>query len=531
MLIKSFFQKREKAKISAERLKEIISVLNQRDVVHGITPEKLRCIFEDLGPMFVKLGQIMSMRTDILPQEFCDELMKLQADAKPLPYEQILEVVAAEYQTSIADIFQMIDPKPMGSASIAQVHAAVLKNGKKVVIKVQRPGIYDIMLQDIMLLRRAAQILQIISDNSSIVNFNTILDEMWSVAKQEMDFLVEANNNHEFVQCNRNVSYVSCPVVERTLTTSHILVMEYIDGIPIDNVKALEAAGYDMTEIGRKLGENYVKQIVEDGFFHADPHPGNIWVRNGDIVWLDLGMMGRLSKYDRSLFRRAIIALANNDAYEMEDVVLSLGKPRKRLDHVVLYNDIDDMMTRYTNIDFGSIDIGEVIRSILNIAQKHQIAIAPGMGILGRGTVILGCVLKKYCPNVSMIEILTKRVKQEFSLDVRTELLKLQRVIYRMSHKAVDIPGQLSDILRMTLKGQTKVNLDMTGCEEPIQQLDRMINKLVTCIISAALLLGSSIISTTDMAPKIMGIPFLGFIGYTTAILLCLRLLYSIMRH
>ncbi len=530
MLVQSFLSKRDKAKLSAERLKEIISVLNRREIVHGITPEKLRNIFEDLGPLFVKLGQIMSMRTDILPQAFCDELMKLRAEVTPLPYEQILEVIEAEYQTSVADIFKKIYPDPMGSASIAQVHAAILKDGRKVVVKVQRPGIYEIMSQDIMLLKRAAQVLKIISDSSSVINFHMIIDEMWAVAQQEMDFLMEASNNEEFRHCNRGVNYVSCPVVEKNLTTSHILVMEYIDGVPIDNVKAITKAGYDMDEIGRKLGENYMKQVVDDGFFHADPHPGNIWIRNGEIVWLDLGMMGRLSKYDCSLFRKAILALANNDAYGMEDVILSFGRPRKRIDHVVLYTDIDEMMTRYTGMDFGAIDIGEVIRSMLSIAQKHQIAIAPGLGILGRGTVILGCVLKKYCPNVSMIEIVAEHVKQDFRFDLRKEFLKLQRVIYRMSHKAVDIPGQISDILKMTLKGQTKVNLDLTGCEEPIQKIDHMINKIVICIISAALLLGSSIISTTQMSPQVMGIPLLGFVGYLAAILLCLRLLYSIMK-
>jgi ubiquinone biosynthesis protein len=530
-MMDGFFKRRDKAKISAERLKEIISVLNKREVVHGITPEKLRNIFEDLGPMFVKLGQIMSMRTDILPQEFCDELMKLQAEAKPLPYEQILDVIQSEYRQPISDIFTKIYPNPMGSASIAQVHAALLKDGRKVVIKVQRPGVYDIMMQDIMLLKRAAKILQIISDSSSVVNFNSIVDEMWAVAKQEMDFLIEARNNEEFMNFNRDVEYVSCPIVEKNLTTSHIMVMEYIDGIAIDDTDKIRAAGWDIDEIGRKLGENYMKQIVEDGFFHADPHPGNIWIRGGDIVWLDMGMMGRLSKYDRSLFNKAIMALANNDAYTMEDVVLSLGKSKKRVDHVLLYTDIDEMMTRYTNMDFGNIDIGEVIRSILDIAQKHQITIAPGIGILGRGTVILGCVLKKYCPNVSMIEILTERVKQEFKFNVKDEILKLQRLVYRVSHKAVDIPGQLSDILKMTLKGQTKVNLDLTGCEEPLKQMNRMINKLVICIISAALLLGSSIISTTQMSPQIMGIPLLGFLGYMAAILLCIKLLFSIMKN
>jgi len=201
--------------LATNRLKELVVVLRNREIMHGLTPEKLRMILEDLGPTFVKLGQVMSMRPDFLPQEYCDELVKLQTEVKPLPFTTIQIVIEEEYKTKWTKVFQSIDEQVLGSASIAQVHRAVLKTGEKVVIKVQRPGIYDVMSKDIVLLRRAATILKVISESSGVIDFNRILDEMWAIAKQEMDFLMESNHNDEFRQCNSDIDYVTCPIVNR----------------------------------------------------------------------------------------------------------------------------------------------------------------------------------------------------------------------------------------------------------------------------------------------------------------------------
>lgn len=516
---------------STGRLKELITVLKRRDIVHGLTPEKLRLILEDLGPTFVKLGQTMSMRPDFLPQEYCDELVKLRAEVNPLPFEEIQKVIEEEYKSGVFEVFAHIEKKPLGSASIAQVYKAVLRDGRAVVVKVQRPGIYDVMSKDIILLRKAASILKIISD-SEVLDFNMILEEMWAIAKQEMDFLMEANHNDEFRTFNRDIDYVSCPVVERSLTTSKILVMEYIDGIQIDKIDELTALGYEMKDIGMKLGENYVKQIIDDGYFHADPHPGNIWIRDGKIVWIDLGMIGKLSHRDKMTFRKAIIAIVNNDTYEMKNAVLSIGIQRRRINHAKLYTDIDDLMNRFVGTDFGSLDLGAFIKRVLAISKAHHIGFNPGISMLARGAITIEGVLRLCCPEINLVEILTTHMQADFkrNFSITDELERTKRDLYKLTRKSMNIPAQLSDILKMTIKGQTKMNLDLTGCEEPIRQLDKMINKLVVCIISAALLMGSSVICTTQMTPQIMEIPLLGIFGYLIALVLCSRLLYSILR-
>lgn len=517
---------------SATRLREMVEVLRARDIVHGITPEKLRLILEDLGPTFVKLGQIMSMRPDFLPQEYCDELMKLQTEANPLPFSVIEKVIEQEYQRRWTRIFRSIDEGALGSASIAQVHRAVLLDGEKVVIKVQRPGVHDVMSKDIVLLKRAAGILKILGPAQDVVDFSMVLDELWAIAKQEMDFVMEANHIEEFRHANQDADFVSCPKVYRHLTTQHVLVMEYVDGIQIDDVAGLKAAGIDARRIGERLGENYVKQIVEDGYFHADPHPGNIWVRGGKIVWLDLGMMGRLSNKDRAAIRKAIFALTQHDVFEMKAAVLSLGVPQERIDHARLYQDIDALIAQYGDLDFRSLKMGVLSRQIMNVLRSHHIAIAPGISMFCRGVMTIEGVMRLVCPEVSFVEILARSMELSFAkgFNWREEAGKAKREGYILLRKSLQLPEQISDILKMTLSGQTKVNLELTGADEPLARLNKMINKLIMALLSAALLLGSSTICTTQMTPKIMEIPFLGVLGYLAAIVLSARLLWSILR-
>ena len=522
----------KKDKGSTNRLREMVEVLRERDIVHGITPEKLRLILEDLGPTFVKLGQIMSMRPDFLPQEYCDELMKLQTEAKPLPFSVIEKVIEQEYQQRWTRIFQSIDEEALGSASIAQVHRAVLQEGEKVVIKVQRPGVHDVMSKDIVLLKRAAGILKILGPTQDVVDFSMVLDELWAIAKQEMDFVMEANHIDEFRHANLDVDFVTCPKVYRHLTTQHVLVMEYIEGIQIDDTAGLRAAGLDIRRLGERLGENYVKQIIDDGYFHADPHPGNIWVKNGRIVWLDLGMMGRLSNKDRGAIRKAIFALAQHDTFEMKSAVLSLGVPQERIDHARLYQDIDALMVQYGDLDFRALRMGVLSRQIMNVLRSHHIAMAPGISMFCRGVMTIEGLMRLICPDVSFVEILARSMELNFTRGFtwREEVAKAKREGYILLRKSLQLPEQISDILRMTLNGQTKVNLELTGADEPLTRLNKMINKLIIALLSAALLLGSSTICTTQMTPKIMEIPFLGVLGYLAAMLLAFRLLWSILR-
>ena len=316
----------DKAKIdNRARLREITAVLRKHHISRGVTPEKLRAILEELGPTYVKLGQIMSLHSDVLPQRYCDELMKLTSEVTPMPFSEVEEVINRSYREDWRNIFASIEHNTLGSASIAQVHKARLLDGRDVIVKVERKGIYDTMARDIGLLKRAVGILPPIGGLKNVVDLEMVLDELWSTAQEEMDFLKEAANMEEFARNNQGINYIRCPKLYHEYTTSRVLVMEYIGGCPVDDKNKLLAEGYDLGEIGRKLVNNYIKQVMEDGFFHADPHPGNVKVMDGKIVWIDMGMMGRLTYRDRNLMATAVRAIAVGDIAVLESTILELG--------------------------------------------------------------------------------------------------------------------------------------------------------------------------------------------------------------
>jgi len=518
---------------NGKRLKKIISILVKQEITKGLTPEKLRLIIEDMGPTFVKIGQVMSMRQDILPIDYCKELEKLRSQVKPMPYEAVVSVLEAEYNQPVTEIFKEFYQEPLGSASIAQVHEAVLKDGSKVVVKVQRPGIYNIMAQDIALMNKATTILNIASGMGNVLDFKMILNEIWKTAQEEMDFLNEAKNAHHFYELNRDIHYVTCPLIYDEYTTSKVLVMENIEGFEIIKKDALAAAGYDLKEIGKKLAENYVKQIIDDGFFQADPHPGNIFIRNGKIVWLDLGMMGTLTKRDMDLFRQSIKAIATGDVEGLKAVILRYSVHKgPKINHSQLYEAIDSMLQEYGTQDLSDINIGTVMEKMLQIASENHLAMPSGVSMLTRGIITLEGVMVEISPEINIVTIMTNHMAGQAleDFELMKYIKKNGQYFINSAHKAIEIPGQLCDFLNLANKGQIKVNLELTGSEEPLAEIDKMVNKIVICIITAALLIGSSFIATTDMNPKFMGIPALGTIGYFVAIILGGGLLISILK-
>lgn len=518
---------------SGIRLKEILGVLKKHHITSGIQPEKLRQILEDLGPTYVKLGQIMSMRSDMLPESYCKELERLRTDVKPLPFYVIKSEIERELGKPAEAFFNDISPEPLGSASIAQVHPAVLKNGEQVVIKVQRPRIHEIMEEDIKLMRHAVSLLKFTIGTGELIDFRTVLDELWKTSQEEMDFLKEAANCDTFFQNQKDIKYVTCPIVYHELTTSHILVMSYVDGIQIDHIDALEEQGYDMTEIGRKAAENYCKQILEDGFFHADPHPGNIRISGGQIAWLDLGMMGTLSSRYRALFKRAVTAVLKNDIYELKNVLLALGESKGRINHARLYTDIDDIVSKFLTTGFGNMDVGDLIEKLLDMIKSHSIAIPPDITLLGRSMVTMEGMLSACSPDVNMFQILSGHMASILMDDfnLRHEIKHNARMAYSSLSKSLEIPAQLSDLLSITKNGQTKLNLELTNAEEAGNRIQNSIHHLSLSILTASLFIGSSLLCLAPVEPLFLGIPWPAFAGFSIAFILFLCLILRIFMH
>lgn len=525
--------KKQQKEENSERFREIKDVLRKNQITRGVTPEKLRMILEELGPTYIKLGQIMSLHSDFLPKAYCDELLKLNSDVTPMPFDDVEDVINHSYGQDWRELFQFIEEAPLGSASIAQVHRARLKNGEEVIIKVERKGIYDTMARDIGLLHRLVKLIPPVGDFKNLVDLDMVLDELWSVAQEEMDFLKEAANMDEFSRNNASVQYVTTPKLYHEYSTGHVLVMEYIDGYSLDDVESLQNAGYDMDEIGTKFVNNFIKQVMDDGFFHADPHPGNVKIRDGKIVWIDMGMMGRLSEKDRHTMIKGIRGIALHDMSMVENSVLEIGEFRGKPDRERLYQDLKKFIADYGTTSMGSLDVAAAIAGLVEIMKQNRISLPHGVSMLCRGLTHIQGVLAVISPDINMMQIAVNRYTEDFlkNINWKSEFQKQARIVYRSVNKGVEIPGLVTDILKEHLEGQSVVNIDLHSSEDLTNVISAAIRNIVVGLCVAALLIASSVICTTDMTPKILGIPALGFAGYAFAmvvsIFLTVRYLWS----
>ena len=525
--------KKQQKEENSERFREIKDVLRKNQITRGVTPEKLRMILEELGPTYIKLGQIMSLHSDFLPKAYCDELLKLNSDVTPMPFDDVEDVINHSYGQDWRELFQFIEEAPLGSASIAQVHRARLKNGEEVIIKVERKGIYDTMARDIGLLHRLVKLIPLVGDFKNLVDLDMVLDELWSVAQEEMDFLKEAANMDEFSRNNASVQYVTTPKLYHEYSTGHVLVMEYIDGYSLDDVESLQNAGYDMDEIGTKFVNNFIKQVMDDGFFHADPHPGNVKIRDGKIVWIDMGMMGRLSEKDRHTMIKGIRGIALHDISMVENSVLEIGEFRGKPDRERLYQDLKKFIADYGTTSMGSLDVAAAIAGLVEIMKQNRISLPHGVSMLCRGLTHIQGVLAVISPDINMMQIAVNRYTEDFlkNINWKSEFQKQARIVYRSVNKGVEIPGLVTDILKEHLEGQSVVNIDLHSSEDLTNVISAAIRNIVVGLCVAALLIASSVICTTDMTPKILGIPALGFAGYAFAmvvsIFLTVRYLWS----
>ena len=395
----------------AKRLREIVRIAKQFDIFHGLTPVKMRLMFEALGPTFVKVGQILSMRSEMLPQSFCDELSKLRADADPMPYQTVVDTLAKEYGRPIEEIFSRIDPKPLGSASLAQVHRATLITGEDVAVKVQRPGVRETMAQDVSIMRSLAKVAAKLFPDTQIIDFKGVVEELWDTFEAETDSLIEARNLAAFKKFSQPYKYMDCPAPYPELCTEHVVVMDYVDGISVSHPGQLVAAGYDLKEIGTKLVDNYATQILDEGFFHADPHPGNIIVRGGQIVLIDLGMTGRLDQRTRNVLKDMIFAVAKQDSPALADSLLrfAVASPDSE-DYPSLLADLDMVVQEFGTVDLSELDIAAFLTSLTQLASRHGIEIPSSITTVGRALVTLEGLLDEFIPNVNMIQIISAHI-------------------------------------------------------------------------------------------------------------------------
>ncbi len=519
-----------KTKTSSRRLNQIVKVLNKYHALQGMTPQKLRMILEDLGPTYVKFGQIMSSRQDLLPPAYTHELEQLRSKVNPMPYDVVRQEIIQTYGKTPEELFTSFSKTPLGSASMAQVHEAVTKDGQKVVVKVQRPGLYEQMKVDVDMMKKGAKLLSKSKTISSLVDLPSLVDEFWTTSQEEMDFRHEAANANRFGKQMEGLNYIKVPKIRNEFTRPNILVMEDIGGIPIDDYPGLEKEGYSREEIAMRLGLNFLDQIINYGFFHADPHSGNLKVDDGRIAWIDFGMMGEISKSEANSIGLILKSLAARDVAGIAEGVLEIGIPPTNLDYVGFCNSLENYLNRYLGQSFDTLDLGVLAEEAIEICHEYKIKLPKGIAMLARSLVTIQGTLKDLNPQVNMLSYISKEKTSFDQIDWNQEIESSLRQLYADYKALLNLPLRADRILGLLQKGQLRVGISVADLEQTIlPNLNQTIDRVVVVILIAALLVGSSIVCTTNMKPTFLDIPLLGFAGFFVSFCLSLWLFYKML--
>lgn len=543
-LLKHFFKDRAEVdpdqqfglsrKSRMNRLSQIMGLVRKHHVYEGVSPIQLRNFLIDLGPSFIKIGQILSLRSEILPQAYCDALADLQMDCDPMSFEDTLATLKGVYGSRFDTIFRTIDQKPLGSASLAQVHKAELVTGDVVAVKVQRPGVRATMAQDIDVMRSIVKHASRFMKDNQMLDLRDVVEELWVTFLEETDFTKEANNLKEFAELNKDVVYIACPEPYLEYCTESVLVMEYMEGTSIRNTEKLQELGYDLDEIGLKVMDNYATQILEHGFFHADPHPGNMFIRDGKIVYLDLGIMGRLSANERLAFGKIIEAVGSQSSSDLKDALISFSVDHDlgAIDHARLLAELDNVLESYSTTDVVDIDIGALLNDIMALTRQCKVTLPASVTAVSRGIVTIEGSLIDCLAHANIIGIIeghlmrSKDTQQEFEKRIKNLALSLDTSA-RSLMKAAEYSGET---FRMLSRGQLKVNMEMLGSTEPLRKLSRIVNRLAMSFVIAGLLVSGSLIISVDM-PRVLGMPVLSFIEYISAFFLFIWMAWDMFRN
>lgn len=525
---------------SVNRLREIVKVLayygfgfivDSKLNGNKKSPENLRKAFEELGPTFIKIGQILSTRADLLPPPYIEELSKLQNNVPHEKFNDIKKLFFNEFNNTIENAFLYFDKTPIGSASIAQVHDAILKDGRFVIVKIQRPGIAEKMELDLSIIKRLLNITKV-KFTDALIDPKEALDELILSTKQELDFRNELNNIKKFQKLNETVSFVCTPYTIDTLCTEKIITMEKIVGFKIDDLKKLLREGYDLDNLGKKLTLSFFKQVFEDGFFHGDPHPGNLLIRKDHICFIDFGIMGTISKSLKASLNEVMLAIAYHDVNKMISVIMSIGVKRGYVNRNSLYESIDYMFDSYMSASLKNIKISIVLEEIFQISKNNNIKLPKELTMLLKSMLIIEGVIAKISPDLSIVDVLIPYVKSQnknlFLKNINFDTLLLNG--YRFIKSSSEFPSKFIELSDSIISGRAKIQLQHNNLQKPIKDLNRMVNRMVFAIIISSMIIGSSLILRTNIGPKIHDISIIGISGFMVAALMGFYLLISILR-
>lgn len=496
--------------------------------------ERIRLALEELGTTFIKFGQIMSNRPDILPGDLIIELEKLRENVLPFSDIQAIEIIEKELNVPLSKHFKNFNPTPIGCASISQVHSAELISGEKVVIKILRPGITEIVYTDIEIMYifafRMKKFYKKI-DNISIVG---IIKEFERAIKKELDFLIEANNIERFAENFAKNTNIHTPKIYKNLSTKNILVMEYIDGfLPSDSEKFIQ---YNISPIQiAKIGtEAILEQIFVNGFFHADPHTGNLRIMpNGKLCFLDYGMMGRITPQWRMDLADFMLGFINRDVKKITDIVLKVTNKNDCSFRDDLEYEIFEMIEKYSYLDLKSINFSQMIQETISIIYQFELKVPPAIYLLAKTIMMVESIGRMLNPEFIMVEQIRpyakKIVKERLSFKhyAKDSIFTINEILDLMKN----LPKDIKTILNQFKSGNLKLKIEHEGLENFSIKFEQASNRFAYSIVLAALIVGSSIMSISKIPPFWNDIPIIGVLGFLISGIMGFILIFDILRH
>jgi ubiquinone biosynthesis protein len=496
-------------------------------------PARIRLTLEELGPTFIKFGQALSVRADLLPPDLIEELVKLQDQTVPLAPGVAETVVAAELRRPVTRLFASFEHQSLASASIAQVHRAVLPTGECVVVKVRRPGISDLIASDIEILLQLARLVERHVPALEIVDPLALVEEFARSIRAELDLVREARSLERCAANFAGDTTVRFPRVYRELTTRGVLTLEWLDGIKISSLDTVGAGPFVKQLVAQRGADAMLAQVLVHGFFHADPHPGNILVLADNVVgFLDFGIVGRLDERTRGQLARVVRAIWGRDIAELTNLAIEITEPRGEVNRQALERDLGALVDTYGDVPLGEMSATDVLTDIVRTASRHHLRMPSTLMVLIKALITIEGVGLQLDPSFKMVEHAAPLAEQLWRKELSPEAIG-RRLIGGVRETVTALhalPLHLDAIGRKAREGRLEVRFVHRNLEHFVQEMDRSSNRIAFALIIAALIVGSSLIIQIERGPLVYGYPVIGLIGFLVAGLFGIGLAIAILR-
>ena len=496
--------------------------------------ERIRMALEELGPTFIKMGQILSTRPDLLPVEFIRELGKLQDDVPPFGFDQARQIIEKELGVPIKQVFQEFDETPLASASLGQVHRARFAGGEEIAVKVQRPDIRKNIQVDMEIMLHITSLMERHLEGWNIQRPTQIVEEFARTLEKELDYTIEASHMERFAIQFHNEFTVYVPNIYRKATTTRVLAMEYINGVKASDIMRLQEEGLDRHKIARQGFDLIMKQIFVHGFFHADPHPGNIFILPDNVIcYIDFGMMGRIDRHTRENFADLVTNIVRRDEVKTTDSLLRLTISDEEPDLYSLERNVAEFIDQHFYRPIKEVKLGKLLHQLMDIVAKHHLRIPPDLFLMIKALSTVEGLGRVLDPDFDATRQATPFVKR-----VKWEKMHPRRIAGDMIGSGAElvdlikeIPGEIRKILKQARQGKVKIEFKHKGLEPMLSTFDRVSNRIAFAIVLASLVIGSSLIVLSGLPPKWHEIPIIGLAGFVVSGIMGFWLLVTIMRR